>query len=98
MKQNLTFLQCLDHLHLTVSSLELIEEGAHFELVNGAFLQLTNHHAILRRGTCLQDTPLPVGLAVLSRDPVENLVTLDVWGLLFDLTEIKNTLGKCQTT
>ncbi len=82
-----TFLQCPDHFHLAVSSLELIKEGAHFELVDGSFLQLTDHHPFLPWGMYLQDAPLPLWLTVLSRGPVKHLVTLDVRRLLLDLVE-----------
>lgn len=85
-KFSLTFLQCPNHLHLTVSPLELIKEGTHFELVDGSSLQLTDHHPVLPRGVYLQDTPLPLRLAVLSGNSVKHLVALDVRGLLLDLT------------
>lgn len=51
LRQNFTFFQCPDHLHLTVSSLELVKEGTHFELVDGSLLQLTDHHPVLKWGT-----------------------------------------------
>jgi len=84
----LTFFQCPDHLHLTVSSLELIKEGAHFELVDGPSPQLADYHAVLPCCVYLQDTPLPLWLAMLSGRPVKHLVTLDVWGLLLYLVEV----------
>lgn len=88
-EQKFTFFQRPDHLHFTVGSLELIKEGAHFELVDGSFLQLTDHHPVLPRGAYLQDTPLALRLPVLGRRPVEHLVTLDVRGLLLDLEETR---------
>lgn len=82
---SLTILQCPDHLHLTVSPLELIKEGAHFELVDGASFQLTDHHPVVPRGVYLHNAPLPLGLPVISRRPVKHLVTLNVRGLLLHL-------------
>lgn len=84
-----TFFQGPDHFHLAVSYLELIKEGAHFELVDGSSPQLTDHHPVLPRGAHLHDAPLPLWLAVLGRRPVEHLVTLDVRGLLLDLVEAR---------
>lgn len=84
-----TFFQGPDHFHLAVSSLELIKEGAHFELVDGSSPQLTDHHPVLPRGAHLHDAPLPLWLAVLGGRPVEHLVTLDVRGLLLDLVEAR---------
>lgn len=101
-KFSFTFFQCPDHLHLTVSPLELIKEGTHFELVDGSSLQLTDHHPVFPWGTYLHDAPLPLWLAVFSGWPVKHLVTLDVRGLLLDLVEMwrysKNVLHKCHNT
>lgn len=82
-----TILQCPDHLHLAVSPLELIKEGAHFELVDGASLQLTDHHPVFPRGVYLHDPPLALWLPVISRWPVKHLVTLNVWRPLLHLVE-----------
>lgn len=93
--QTVTFFQSSDHLHLAVSSLELIKEGPHFDLVDGPSLQLPDHHPILLRGPDLQDTPLALRLAMIHVRPVKHLVTLDVWRLLLNLVEmnIKRTRG-----
>lgn len=88
-KFSVTFFQRPDHLDLTVSSLELIKERAHFEFVDGTSLQLTDHHPVLPWGVYFQDTPLPLWLAVLSGYPVKHLVTLDVCGLLLNLVEMQ---------
>lgn len=82
-----TILQCPDHLHLAVSPLELIKEGAHFELVDGASLQLTDHYPVLPRGVYLHDAPLPLWLTMISSWPVKHLVTLNVRGLLLHLVK-----------
>lgn len=86
-----TILQCPDHLHLAVSPLELIKEGAHFELVDGASLQLTDHYPVLPRGVYLHDAPLPFWLTMISSWPVKHLVTLNVRGLLLHLVETNAT-------
>lgn len=80
-----TILRCPDHLHLAVSPLELIKEGAHFELIDGASLQLTDHHPVVPGGVYLHDAPLPLRLSVISRWPVKYLVTLNVRRLLLHL-------------
>lgn len=101
-KFSFTFLQRPNHLHLAVGPLELIKEGAHFELVDGSSPQLTDHHPVFPRGAHFHDAPLPLGLAVISRSPVKHLVTLDVGGLLLNLVaEIytgagEKKLRKCQ--
>lgn len=82
-----TILRCPDHLHLAVSPLELIKEGAHFELVDGASLQLTDHHPVVSGGVYLHDAPLPLWLPVISRWPVKHFVTLNVRRLLLHLVE-----------
>lgn len=82
-----TILQRPDHLHLAVSPLELIKEGAHFELVDRASFQLTDHHPVLPGGVYLHDAPLPLRLPVISRWPVKHLVALNVRGQLLHLVQ-----------
>lgn len=65
-KFSFTFFQCPDHLHLTVSPLELIKEGAHFELIDGSSFQLTDYRPIFPWGVYLHEAPLPLWLAVFS--------------------------------
>lgn len=87
---SITILRCPDHLHLAVSPLELIKEGAHFELVDGASLQLTDHHPVVPRGVYLHDAPLPLRLPVIGRWPVKHLVPLNVRRLLLHLVDEMN--------
>lgn len=82
-------MQCLDHFHVTVSSLELIKERPHFELIDGRFFQLRDDHSVLLWRPYLQDTPLTLRLAMVGGRSVQNLITLDVQGRLLDLRDIK---------
>lgn len=81
-----TFFQRLANFNITVCSLKLVEEGADFEFVCGALLQLCHDGAVLSGGPDLKDFPF-VSLLALWWDPVHHLVALNVLGLLLHLVK-----------
>lgn len=54
----LTFLQRLADFDVAVRALELVEEGSYFELVGGAFAELSDHGRVLGRTPDLKHGPV----------------------------------------
>lgn len=87
-----TFLQGLANLDVAVCSLELIEEGTHFELIRDALSELRDHGAVLCGGPHLKHRPFAL-LGALWRRPVHHPVALGVLGLLLHLESGKGEVS-----
>lgn len=87
-----TFLQGLADFDIAVCSLELVEEGTHFELVRDALSELRHHGAVLGGGPHLEHRPVAL-LRALGRRPVHHPVALRVLGLLLHLESGKGEVG-----
>lgn len=79
-----TFFQRLANFDITVCSLELVEEGAHFEFICDALSKLWHDSAVLPRSAHLKHIPVDP-LEALWCGPVHHLVALDVLRLLLHL-------------
>lgn len=89
-----TFFQRLANFDITVCSLELIEEGAHFEFICDSLPKLWHNSAVLPRGAHLKHSPV-TPLEPLWCRPVHHLITLDVLRLLLHL--VNETGGQTKT-
>lgn len=79
-----TFFQRLANFDITVCSLELIEEGTHFEFICDSLPKLWHNSAVLPRCAHFKHSPFTL-LEPLWCRPVHHLVALDVLRLLLHL-------------